>query len=180
MKYGGGADLDVFSRKLCGFFRDYLSAEFVFDTTFSREFSLMESSREFVTRFKNARNGGSADKLPVLASACPGWICYAEKTHGSFILPYISAVRSPQQIMGALVKDYLAKRVLDTTPDAIFHVCVMPCYDKKLEASRKDFFNEFHQSKDVDCVLSTIEIEQLLEKEHIDLMSISDGNLQIP
>lgn len=158
VKYGGGAsaDLNAFTRKLCGFFRDYLSAEFVFDTTFAREFSLLESGHEFVKRYKSVRGeSNSAEKLPVLTSACPGWICYAEKTHGTFILPYISAVRSPQQVMGSLVKQYLAKNVLDTTPDAVYHVCIMPCYDKKLEASRKDFFNEFHQSKDVDCVLST-------------------------
>lgn len=39
-----------------------------------------------------------------------GWICYAEKTHGSFILPYISTVRSPQQVMGSLVKDFWASQ----------------------------------------------------------------------
>lgn len=140
---------------MCGFFKNYFSAEFVFDTTFSREFSLIESEREFVERFKQNQLGSSDAKLPILTSSCPGWICYAEKTHGSFILPYISRVKSPQQIMGSLVKDYLCKNVFDITPDKIYHVTIMPCFDKKLESSRKDFFNEFHQSKDVDCVLST-------------------------
>jgi iron only hydrogenase large subunit-like protein len=57
--------------------------------------------------------------------------------------------------MGSLVKDYLCRQVMDVVPDKFYHVCIMPCYDKKLESMRKDFFNEFHQSKDVDCVLST-------------------------
>lgn len=148
-------DLDTCTKKLCGFFKNYFSAEFVFDTTFSREFSLIESEKEFVERFKLNQQGSSDAKLPILTSSCPGWICYAEKTHGSFILPYISRVKSPQQIMGSLVKDYLCKNVFDITPDKIYHVTIMPCFDKKLESSRKDFFNEFHQSKDVDCVLST-------------------------
>lgn len=39
-----------------------------------------------------------------------GWICYAEKTHGEFILPYISTTRSPQQMMGSLVKGYFAEQ----------------------------------------------------------------------
>lgn len=39
-----------------------------------------------------------------------GWICYAEKTHGNFILPYISTARSPQQVMGSLVKDFFAQQ----------------------------------------------------------------------
>ena len=127
----------------------------MFDTTFSREFSLIESEKEFVERFKKHSVDSSSFKLPILTSSCPGWICYAEKTHGSFILPYISSVKSPQQVMGSLVKDYLCKNVFDLTPDNIYHVSIMPCYDKKLESSRKEFYNEFHQSKDVDCVLST-------------------------
>ncbi len=126
-----------------------MKAEYVFDTTFARDFSLHESQREFVERFKT-----SSKHLPLLSSSCPGFICYAEKTHGSFILPYISDVKSPQQIMGSLIKEYLAKK-LDVTPDVFYHVSVMPCFDKKLEASRKEFYNEFHQTRDVDCVLST-------------------------
>ena len=47
--------------------------------------------------------------LPMLASSCPGWICYAEKTHGE-LLPHISTARSPQQMMGVLVKDYFASK----------------------------------------------------------------------
>ena len=83
-----------------------------------------------------------------------GWICYAEKTHGSFILPYISTTKSPQQIMGSLVKDYLAQK-LGKSPDTFYHVTVMPCFDKKLEASRTDFFNDMFQTRDVDCVITS-------------------------
>lgn len=66
-----------------------------------------------------ARRRGRADKsnestttnqyIPMLASSCPGWVCYAEKTHGE-VLPYITAAKSPQQMMGSLVKDYFAKK----------------------------------------------------------------------
>jgi iron only hydrogenase large subunit-like protein len=155
IKYG--MSLEALTRKLCGYFKHKLCAEFVFDTTFSREFSLLESQREFVERYRqNERSGGNSTsaRLPILSSACPGWICYAEKTHGSFILPYISTVKSPQQVMGTLIKEYICKK-LDTTPDKIYHLTVMPCYDKKLEASRKDFYNELYDTRDVDCVLST-------------------------
>ncbi|EPY90059.1 cytosolic Fe-S cluster assembly factor NARFL [Camelus ferus] len=127
-------------------------AHYVFDTAFSRNFSLLESQREFVQRFREQADSRQA--LPVLTSACPGWICYAEKTHGSFLLPYISTARSPQQVMGSLVKDFFAQQQR-LTPDKIYHVTVMPCYDKKLEASRPDFFSQEHQSRDVDCVITT-------------------------
>jgi iron only hydrogenase large subunit-like protein len=81
-------------------------------------------------------------------------VCLAEKKHGTYILPYISTTKSPQQMMGSLVKDYLAS-TLGVSPDRICHVAVMPCFDKKLEASRDDFFNSEYETRDVDCVIST-------------------------
>jgi iron only hydrogenase large subunit-like protein len=67
--------------------------------------------------------------LPMFASSCPGWICYAEKTHPQ-CLPYISTTKSPQQILGTLMKEVLGMK-------DVFIVSVQPCFDKKLEASRK-------------------------------------------
>ncbi|KAH0520748.1 Cytosolic Fe-S cluster assembly factor NARFL [Microtus ochrogaster] len=156
------------ARKLTAFFKK-IGVHFVFDTTFARNFSLLESQREFVRRFRGQEN--SKEALPMLASACPGWICYAEKTHGNFILPYISTARSPQQVMGSLVKDFFAQQQ-HLTPDKIYHVTVMPCYDKKLEASRPDFFNQEYQTRDVDCVLTTGEVFRLLEEEGISLVEL--------
>lgn len=83
-----------------------------------------------------------------------GWVCYAEKTHGNFILPYISVTKSPQQIMGSLVKYHLAEN-MGLSPERIYHVTVMPCYDKKLEASREDFYNQQKETRDVDCVITS-------------------------
>lgn len=83
-----------------------------------------------------------------------GWVCYAEKTHGNFILPYISVTKSPQQIMGSLVKYHLAEN-MGLSPEQIYHVTVMPCYDKKLEASREDFYNQQRKTRDVDCVITS-------------------------
>ena len=89
-----------------------------------------------------------------IANILAGWICYAEKTHGTFILPYISSTKSPQQIMGSYVKDHFAK-LHSKTADQVYHVCVMPCFDKKLEASREDFYNDIYQTRDVDCVITS-------------------------
>uniref|UniRef100_A0A2K5WU13 Cytosolic iron-sulfur assembly component 3 n=1 Tax=Macaca fascicularis TaxID=9541 RepID=A0A2K5WU13_MACFA len=161
------------ARKLTSFFKK-IGVHFVFDTAFSRHFSLLESQREFVRRFREQADCRQA--LPLLASACPGWICYAEKTHGSFILPHISTARSPQQVMGSLVKDFFAQQQR-LTPDKIYHVTVMPCYDKKLEASRPDFFNQEHQTRDVDCVLTTGEVFRLLEEEDVSLPDLEPAPL---
>ncbi|NWW76455.1 NARFL factor, partial [Climacteris rufus] len=159
------------AKKLTTFLK---SVHYVFDTTFSRNFSLLESQREFVRRFQQQAEDKKA--LPMLASACPGWICYAEKTHGSFIIPYISTTKSPQQVMGSLVKGYFAEQQ-HLPPDRIYHVTVMPCYDKKLEASRADFFNQEYQSRDVDCVITTGEVLKLLEQEGVSLPDVDPSPL---
>ena len=100
----------------------------------------------------------------MLTSACPGWICYAEKTHGNFILPYISKVKSPQTVMGTLVKNKMSQKY-GVTPDRIYHMTVMPCFDKKLEASREDFYNDVYKSRDVDLVITSLEIEGMLQEK---------------
>jgi len=87
----------------------------VFDTTFAREVALREHAREFFERKERAAaaGGSSSDSaLPMLSSACPGWVCYAEKTHGE-MLPFIAATKSPQQVMGTLVKEWLGPRYWD-------------------------------------------------------------------
>ncbi|CAG8484006.1 10470_t:CDS:2 [Ambispora gerdemannii] len=175
-----------------------LGVDYVFDTSFSRDFSLIESAREFVERYrvlqekqsasrivnndggdveglkpKRIRRAGNNSRensfmvearLPMLASSCPGWICYAEKTHG-FTLPYISETKSPQQIMGVLVKDYLANKI-GVKPNQIYHVSVMMCYDKKLEASREDFINNEYHTHDVDCVITSGELDKMFEEQN--------------
>jgi len=164
---------DDAAQKLAGYLKS-IGIHYVFDTNFARSLSILEAQKEFVARYR--RKDSDSKAVPMLASACPGWICYAEKTHGSYILPYISKTRSPQQVMGALVKDLWAQQN-DLTPDMIYHVTVMPCFDKKLEGSRDDFFNEEFQSKEVDCVITSVEVEQMLLRDNIVLSSVESCNL---
>lgn len=152
-------DPETAARHISGYFKK-LGADYVLDTKIADDLALLESRNEFMERFRDQKTY----KLPMIASSCPGFVCYAEKTHGDTIIPYISTTRSPQQIMGVLVKQLLAQQ-LSISADSIYHITVMPCYDKKLEASREDFFNDALQSRDVDCVITSIEIEQMLVKE---------------
>ncbi|KZO98927.1 iron hydrogenase [Calocera viscosa TUFC12733] len=153
-----------------GFFRTY-------DTTFARHLAHLEQATEFSERASARAQGKggdeAAERLPMLASACPGWVCYAEKTHGE-MLPFMSRVKSPQQVMGTLVKQWLGGK-WGRTPDEIYHVSVMPCYDKKLEASRQDFYKEQYATRDVDCVLTTGELALLLREKGFDLATPIDG-----
>ncbi|TKA70513.1 Cytosolic Fe-S cluster assembly factor NAR1, partial [Cryomyces minteri] len=105
----------------------------VLDTNVIREAALVAAANE-VTEALGPKSSGP--KRPILTSACPGWICYAEKTH-PHILPHLSQLKSPQALAGTLVKSVLAQRY-GVSPDRVFHVAVMPCFDKKLEASREE------------------------------------------
>ncbi|KFA46544.1 hypothetical protein S40293_09171 [Stachybotrys chartarum IBT 40293] len=116
---------------------------------------------------------------PILASSCPGWVCYAEKTH-PHVLPHLSKVKSPQALLGTLLKTVLSRK-LGIPPSRIWHLAVMPCFDKKLEASRQELTDEVWAGekqpgagiRDVDCVITSKEILMLAESRSIDFFGIS-------
>lgn len=166
------------TNKLAGYFKS-LGADLVLDMTIAEDLSLLEAQQEFVQRYQDQQADPNGKYLPMLASSCPGWVCYAEKTHGNFILPYISTTKSPQQIMGSLVKQYLS-RTKELTPGEVYHVTVMPCYDKKLEASREEFYNDLLSCHDVDCVITAIELEQMLDNSNMSLNDAESSSLDSP
>ncbi|GAB4826474.1 Cytosolic Fe-S cluster assembly factor nar1 [Ancistrocladus abbreviatus] len=180
--------LQVF-QKLTTFFKT-LGVKAVFDTSSSRDLALIEACNEFIARYKQSQsidNGNKGTSLPMLSSACPGWICYAEKTLGSYILPYISSVKSPQQTIGAIVKRYICHK-MGMRADEVYHVTVMPCYDKKLEAARDDFVFEMeykardHANVDtrvaeVDSVLTSGEVLELIQSKSVDFTNLEESAL---
>lgn len=93
-------------RRVRVFCESVLGFAHVFDTTFSRHIALREHVQEFEER--RAHPASSIGQLPMLASACPGWICYAEKAHAE-MLPFIARTKSPQQVMGTLVKNWMGQ-----------------------------------------------------------------------
>ncbi|KAM1797234.1 hypothetical protein ACFX11_037375 [Malus domestica] len=110
--YFGISPLQVF-RKLTTFFKS-LGVKAIFDTSTSRDLTLVESCNEFISRYKQSQlsdDEGHQSSLPMISSACPGWICYAEKQLGSYVLPYISSVKSPQQTIGVIVKNHVCQKM---------------------------------------------------------------------
>jgi len=167
-------DPNVLVKKLSTFLKN-LGADMVLDMKLAEDISIIEQQNEFISRYKERKEGGKHPG-PVLTSACPGWICYAEKTHGNWILPFISKVKSPQQIMGSLVKSYVPEK-MKIDPARVYHVTVMPCFDKKLEASREDFYSEITNVRDVDCVVTSLEIQDLLNEQGVDITTLEETNL---
>ncbi|KAK9664461.1 hypothetical protein RND81_14G043400 [Saponaria officinalis] len=184
----GLSPVQVF-KKLTTFFKS-LGVKAVFDTSCSRDLALIEACNEFIARYKQAQSLDDVKHktaLPMISSSCPGWICYAEKTLGSYILPYISSVKSPQQTIGAVIKRYLCQK-MSLRPDEIYHVTVMPCYDKKLEASRDDFVFEIENQDgdlvngdlrvtEVDSVLTSGEVLELIQSRQVEFSTLDESPL---
>lgn len=103
----------------------------------------------------------------VLSSVCPGFVLYAEKTH-PYVLPLLSTVKLPQQITGCVLKQCVA-RERGVGVEKVYHVAIMPCFDKKLEAARKE-----EGGVDVDCVVTAREVVGLLGEQGEELLSEND------
>lgn len=131
----------------------------VYETAFTADLTVMEEASELVQRI---RGGGT---LPMMTSCSPGWIKYVEQFHPEFI-PNLSTCKSPQMMLGALVKSPLAAAAgLD--PERVFSVSVMPCVAKKFEAARPELHTD--GVPDVDAVLTTRELVTLLRQRGLDL-----------
>ncbi|KAF2691026.1 cytosolic Fe-S cluster assembly factor NAR1 [Lentithecium fluviatile CBS 122367] len=162
----------------------------VIDTNAVREACLVAAADEVVHALSpEASNVQSAPgsegaidttpKKPILTSACPGWICYAEKTH-PYVLPHLSRLKSPQALTGTLIKSVLSQRYR-VSPSQIWHLAIMPCFDKKLEASRSELTSTAwlpnHDTsqdpiRDVDCVITARELLHLATARGINFSSL--------
>jgi iron-only hydrogenase group A len=161
-----GTDLDgkmVAALRRLGFDR-------VFDTSFTADLTIMEEGSELVDRIKN--NG----VLPMLTSCSPGWIKFVEEFYPDFI-PNLSTCKSPQQMMGAVIKSFFAKReAID--PAKIVSVSIMPCTAKKFECTRPEMAPSHIQ--DVDYVLTTRELGQLFRMFGVDLNAVEPEGADTP
>ena len=142
----------------------------VFDTSFSADLTIMEESAELIHRIQT---GG---KLPLITSCCPAWIKYAEEFAPDF-LENISTCKSPQQMMGAVIKTHFAEQE-GLKPENIYSVSIMPCTAKKFEAQRAEMTRE--GITDVDAVLTTREFVQMIKLFGIDIKNITPENTDSP
>ncbi|MBI9036696.1 MAG: iron hydrogenase small subunit [Bacteroidales bacterium] len=134
----------------------------VFDTSFTADLTIMEESAELIDRIQN--NG----VLPMITSCCPAWVKYAEEFVTDFI-PNISSCKSPQQMMGAVIKSYFAEKS-NIKPEDIYSVSIMPCTAKKFEAQREEMTH--NGISDVDAVITTRELAQFIRLYGIDIHNI--------
>jgi len=135
-----------------------LGFDYVFDTCWAADLTIMEEGTEFLSRL--AEEG----VLPQITSCCPAWVNYCEKMAPD-ILPHLSTCKSPQQMFGAVMKQYFAKH-LQVRSELLYFVSIMPCNAKKYESKRPEFQTD--GLPDVDMVLTTNDVIAMFEEKHID------------
>jgi iron-only hydrogenase group A len=142
----------------------------VFDTSFSADLTIMEEASELVQRIK------TDGKLPMFTSCSPGWIKFMEEFYPD-MLGHVSTCKSPQQMLGAIIKSYFAEREgLD--PAKIVSVSIMPCTAKKFEAGRLEMTRNY--VPDVDYVLTTREAAQLLRVSGVGMVGLEPEAADTP
>lgn len=167
-----GYTVEAMDRMLISFFRDRMGVKFVVGTALGRKLSLLEESSRMINKKLEQKTNPQLGIKPTLSSICPGWVLYAEKTH-PHVLPYMSLVKSPQQITGCLLKN-LAAEELKCLRSEIYHLSIMPCFDKKLESARPEVDGTPEDDPDVNCVLTAKEFVQLLENSEYELFPNAD------
>jgi len=147
-----------------------LGFDYVFDTDFSADLTIMEEGSELLDRLEK---GGP---FPMFTSCCPGWVSFVEKMYPEYC-NNLSTARSPQQMMGSMIKSYFAKK-LNVKAEDIVVVSVMPCTAKKFEATRPEFAKD--GVKDVDIVLTTRELGHLMRLKKVPLGSLPPSDYDKP
>lgn len=147
--------------------------QYVFDTNFSADLTIMEEGSELVHRLQQTEGS----KLPLFTSCCPGWVRFLKLSYPELV-PQLSTAKSPQQMFGAVAKSYYAQ-LLQVAPEKIFCVSIMPCVAKKYE-SAVDAVNAQTDLRDVDAVLTTREMARMLKMANIDLCKLEEEPFDQP
>ena len=136
-----------------------MGVDYVFDTAFSADLTIMEEGNEFLERLKK----GETKVRPMFTSCCPGWVRFV-KSQFPHMVPQLSTAKSPQQMFGAVMKTYFADSI-GVKPENIYTVSIMPCVAKKGEA-KMELYHEEYAGHDIDAVLTTRELERMIRSAY--------------
>ncbi|KAG2454193.1 hypothetical protein HYH02_001228 [Chlamydomonas schloesseri] len=152
----------------------------VFDTLFAADLTIMEEGTELLHRLKEhlEQHPHSDEPLPMFTSCCPGWIGMMEKSYPELI-PFVSSCKSPQMMMGAMVKTYLSEKQGIPAKDIVM-VSVMPCVRKQGEADREWFCVSEPGVRDVDHVITTAELGNIFKERGINLPELPESDWDQP
>jgi len=151
-----------------------LGADYVLDTNFAADLTIMEEASELVERIV-----GKTKPLPQFTSCCPSWIKFVETFYPN-LLPHVSSAKSPIGMQGPTVKTYFAK-YHGIDPRQIVNVAVTPCTAKKFEILRGEMDAASREAdipgmRDMDHVITTRELAKWLKEEGVDFRALQDGD----
>jgi len=147
--------------------------QYIFDTNFGADLTIMEEGNEFLEKLKNKEN----EVFPMFTSCCPGWVRFIKSQYPDMV-KQLSTAKSPQQMFGAVAKSYYAK-LLNVDPKRIYSVSIMPCLAKKDECAQP-LMNDAGAGQDVDLVLTTREIDRMIKAEHIRATDLQEAEFDVP
>ena len=154
----------------------YLGFDYVFDTDFAADLTIMEEGAEILHRLKAFLGGDKSVKLPIMTSCCPAWVNFYEHNYPD-LLEYPSSAKSPAQMFGAIAKTYWARK-MGIPREKLVVVSIMPCLAKKYECEREEF--SVGGNPDVDYSISTRELSRLIKRSNIDFKSLPDTDFDTP
>jgi NADP-reducing hydrogenase subunit HndD len=153
-----------------------LGFNWVFDTDFAADLTIMEEGTELLDRLSRHLKGDESARLPILTSCCPGWVNFFESFFPD-LKDIPSTAKSPQQMFGAIAKTYFAEKIGISRKDMVV-VSIMPCLAKKYECQREEFSTD--GNRDVDYSISTRELAAFIKQANIDLNNLEDEEFDSP
>ena len=154
----------VSALKLLGF-------DYVFDTNFAADLTIMEEGTEFIERLQSGQN------LPILTSCCPAWVNFVELQYPDLI-NHLSTCRSPQGMFSPVARYYFADKVLNKKPNEVTIVSIMPCVAKKYEISREELDQD--GILDTDISITVRELARMIKEAGIDLSKLEESEFDSP
>ncbi len=153
-----------------------LGFDYVFDTDFAADLTIMEEGTELLSRLQKHLAGDTEVKLPILTSCCPAWVKFFEHQFPE-MKDIPSTARSPQQMFGSIAKTYFADK-LGIKRENLVVVSIMPCVAKKYERGRDEF--KVNGNPDVDYSITTRELAALIKISNIDFKTLPNEDFDNP
>jgi len=153
-----------------------LGFDYVFDTDFAADLTIMEEGTELLDRLSRHLKGDTTARIPMLTSCCPGWVNFFEHQFPD-LKDVPSTAKSPQQMFGAIAKSYFADKIGINRKDMVV-VSIMPCLAKKYECQRDEF--SIDGNPDVDYSISTRELANFIKQANIDIKTLPDEDFDNP
>ena len=150
-----------------------LGFDYVLDTNYSADLTIMEEASEFLERFTHKEEYA----WPMFTSCCPGWVRFVKSRYPEFV-GNLSSAKSPQQMFGAVIKTYFAQKT-GIDPADLCSVSIMPCTAKKYEAGVA-VMDDAGTGRDVDMVLTTREFVRMIREARINVEQLPEMEFDSP